>query len=167
MCQIESSPCHHERAKKKSSAKAGPDQKKKKKKTKKQVSSWAGCIWAGPKPRKSKTKQVSFWAGCIWPLDFSRAGVTWLWPSAAQAEVTRPPDWSTVDVPGAGTPCYPQVETIPASAFSPPSNLPPRGLIAIFLLVNPPVMVASSVAHSLQLQKRRQTQAMLQQEVCN
>jgi hypothetical protein len=45
--------------------------------------------------------------------------------------------------------------------------LPPRGLIAIFLLVNPPVMVASSVAHSLQLQKRRQTQAMLQQEVCN
>jgi hypothetical protein len=29
------------------------------------------------------------------------------WPCAVQAEVTRPPDWSAVDVPGAGTPCYP------------------------------------------------------------
>jgi hypothetical protein len=61
--------------------------------------------------------------------------------------VTRPPDWSTVDVPGAGTSCYPQVESIPGSAFSPPFNLPLRGLIAIFLVVNPPVMVARSVAH--------------------
>jgi hypothetical protein len=33
--------------------------------------------------------------------------------------------------------------------------LPPRGLIAIFLLVNPPVMVASSVAHC-SYKKRRQ-----------
>lgn len=124
MCQIEISPYHLQRKKKtkKSSAKAGPDPQKKLYKKKKNRSVlgrlylgyWFSPANAGPKPRKNRTKQVRFRAGYIWALDFSRAGVTWLWPSAAQAEVTRSSDWSTVDVPGAGTPCYPQVETIPA-----------------------------------------------------
>jgi hypothetical protein len=39
--------------------------------------------------------------------------------------------------------------------------LPPRGLLAIFLLENLPVMVASFVVHC-SYKKRRQTQAMLQ-----
>ncbi len=121
-------PPKEKKKKKKSSAKAGPDPQKKFK----HVSSWVGCIWAIDfPPAKAGPKQVSFRAGYTWPLDLSRVGVTWLWPSAAQAEVTLPPDWSTVDVPGAGTPCYPQVETIPGSTFSPPSvridcNFPSR-----------------------------------------
>jgi hypothetical protein len=192
---MESLPCHLQRAKNKY-LQQKPDQTKKKK----QVSSWAGCIWATDFPeqkpgqnrkKKNKTKQnktgqfpgrlylaSGFFPGKIGILLSTPANkklkkkrilfqsVTWLWPSAAQAEVRRPPDWSTVDVPSAGTPCFPQVETIPASAFSPPSNLPPCGLIAIFLLVNPPVMVASSVVHC-SFKERRQTQAMLQQQVCN
>jgi len=69
MCQIEISPYHLQRKKKtkKSSAKAGPDPQKnnlkKIKKKKKQVSSWAGCIWGidfpqqTPDQNREKTEQ--------------------------------------------------------------------------------------------------------------
>ncbi len=65
MCQIESSPCHHERAKKKSSAKAGPDQKKKKKKNQK-TGQFQGRLHLGRTKTEKKQNKTGQFLGRVY-----------------------------------------------------------------------------------------------------
>lgn len=161
MCQIEISPCHLQRKKNKkifSKSWTRPPKKIIKKlyiKKKKQVSSGQAVfgVLIFPSKRRTKTEKKTKQNRSV-----SGQAISGLWVFPGQVspgfgQVPPKPRWRGLLIGRLWTfqvlalRATPKWKPSLQGAFSPPSNLPPRGLLAIFLLENLPVMVARSVVH--------------------